>query len=989
MTAGGIINVVKKATVPIFYPFNKTEVSFIVCPFQLPFTGIIGIDIMKKFNANLDLRKGIFEIKEKIFKIIKHPSKGCNQITIRDSHLEKNEKNELYQVLKNFPNIFQDPISKLTFTTKVKATIQTTDNNPVYIKAYPYPHCLKDEVEGQINKMLKDGIIIPSRSPYNAPLWVVNKKSDASGERKYRIVIDYKALNLKTISDKYAIPEIATVLADLKGNAYFSTLDLATGFHQVELQEKDREKTAFSVNNGKYEFVRMPMGLKNSPSIFQRVMDDVLRKHIGKICHVYIDDIIVYGKNLEDHGKNLKTVLLELTNANFKLQPDKSEFFMTQVSFLGFTVSKGGIKPSEDKIIALKDFPEPKNLKDLRSFLGLSSYYRRFVYDYARIARPLTKLLKGEDGKGQISKHMSKKHVITFNENEKDTFEKMKEILTSDDILIYPDFSQDFHLTTDASDYAIGAVLSQGPIGKDRPITYISRTLNSAEENYATNEKEMLAIIWSLQKLRNYLYTAKINILTDHQPLTFALSNKNTNSKMKRWKSILEEYDYRLIYKPGSTNVVADALSRYPVTINSLTSTIHSASEDNNNLISSTEGPINAFKNQIFITLCNEINYVIENPFPGYQKHIIKINNLSEQTLKEIIQKYFNGTIINGIFCSELIMGALQEVFKNITTIICEETQKTIIFDEHQRAHRSHEENKLQILKKYYWPKMAAIIKNEVTKCNTCQVAKYTRHPDKPEYQIVPIPTHSAQILQMDLFTIEREWFITLIDTFTKYAMITPIKSRSVAHIKNPFFELIHRMPLPETIVLDNEPSLKSSIIRSQLQDFNITVYETPTGRSEVNGQVERFHSTLTEIYRCLKTDGNKDSVKIRLRLCVDKYNNSIHSTINMTPHEALYGRKGIFRQPLDANALRDHDNALILSKLKINKDKKIKYQNKNRSAPVEYKEGDFALLKNKQIISKHVNPKNIIQIKKNQRVTVLDPRNHKYHKIDIKKKIF
>lgn len=1001
-TAGGTVSAMKKAESPIFFPFNKTVVKFIVSPCKLPFTGILGTDIMEKLNANINLPESKFIIPGKIYKIKKFPCKGCNSVTIRDTHMNEKEKTILKNILQEFPNIFQTPDSKLTFTTRVKATIRTTDNDPVYIRSYPYPYGLKDEVEKQINKMLKDGIISPSKSPFNSPLWVVNKKLDASGERKYRIVIDFKTLNSKTIADKYPMPEIAAVLADLKNNNYFSTLDLAMGFYQVELKREDREKTAFSVNNGKYEFNRLPMGLKNSPSIFQRVMDDVLRDYIGKICHVYIDDIIVFGSTLEEHGNNLKTILQALSNANFKIQPDKSEFFKKQVEFLGFTVNKEGIKPSESKIIALKEYPEPTNLRELRSFLGLSSYYRRFVIDYAKLARPLTKLLKGEGGHGQISKNQSKKYPIKFNDEQRETFIKLKDILTSDDVLVYPDFNREFHLTTDACDYAIGAVLSQGIIGKDRPITFISRTLSSTEENYATNEKEMLAIIWSLQKLRNYLYTAKINILTDHQPLTFALSNKNTNSKMKRWKAILEEYDYKLIYKPGSTNVVADALSRYPVLVNALTSTAHSSPEDDSRLILSSEAPINSFKNQIFIELGDENGYDHETPFANVHRHNIKINNLNEETLKEIITKYFSNGVINGIYCAENIMGSLQEVYSDIaitlrakytqtllTDVTDHERQETITFDEHKRAHRNYEENKNQISRKFYWPKMAAFIKNLVLKCQTCQISKYTRHPDKPTFQMVPVPTRSAQIYQVDLFTIEREWFITLIDTFTKFAMITSIKSRSIADVKNPFMELISRISLPEIIVMDNEPSLKSSVIRLKLQELNVNVYETPTGRSEVNGQIERLHSTLTEIYRCIKTDGNTSSVRTRLRLSVEKYNNSIHSVINMTPHEALLGRKGNFQQPLNANEIREKNDALILSKLKMNQDKKRIYQNKKRSSPVEYKEGDLALLKNKQIISKHVNPKKEITIKANQKVTVLDPNDHKFHKSDlIKKKI-
>ena len=642
-----------------------------------------------------------------------------------------------------------------------------------------------------------------------------------------------------------------------------------------------------------------------------------------------------------------------------------------EVAFLGFTVSKDGIKPSNEKIVAIKNYPEPENLKDLRSFLGLSSYYRRFVFDYAKLARPLTKLLKGEDGHGRIGKNSSKKALINFNEEERETFLKLKNTLTSSDVLIYPDFSKEFYLTTDASDYAIGAVLSQGPMGKDRPITFISRSLSSAEEHYATNEKEMLAIIWSLQKLRNYLYTAKINIITDHQPLTFALSNKNTNNKMKRWKAILEEYDYDLIYKPGSTNVVADALSRYPPMLNTMSTTVHSSPEDDSRLILSTEAPVNAFRNQIFISLEDVNKYSIENPFPGFTRHRIEINKINVETCKEIIAKYFSGTIVNGIYCNETIMGPMQEAYKQVKfkikarysqclliDVIDEDQRIFITHDEHQRAHRSYDENKKQILEKYYWPKMEAFIKQKVLKCKTCQISKYTRKPDKPELQKVPIPTRAAQIFQMDLFTIEREWFITLIDCFTKFAMVNSIKSISTADIKEPFFELLTLISVPEMIVLDNEPALKSSIIRLKLQELNVTVYETPTGRSEVNGQIERFHSTLIEIYRCLKTDGNTDSVKSRINLSVERYNNSIHSAIGMTPHEALFGRKKMYQHPSDVEVQKEKDNGLILSKLLKKQEHSRKLQNRKLKSPIEYEQGEVVLLKNKQIISKHVNTK-------------------------------
>ncbi|GBO99951.1 Retrovirus-related Pol polyprotein from transposon opus [Eumeta japonica] len=260
-------------------------------------------------------------------------------------------------------------------------------------------------------------------------------------------------------------------------------------------------------------------------SIFQRTLDDILRNHIGRRCFVYIDDIIIFSKDKQSHLEDIKIIFETLCDANMKVQVDKCEFLKNHVEFLGFIVSENGIKTNPAKVEAITNFPTPKTLKDLRSFLGLSGYYRRFVRDYAKLAKPLTNLLRGEGG--QTSKNISKKTQIKLNSDAIEAFNKIKSALTEEVMLHYPDFTKEFQLTTDASEYALGAVLAQN----DRPIMFISRTLSKAEENYATNEKEMLAIIWALT-LRNYLYgSVKIKIFTDHQPLTYALSSKTITTK--------------------------------------------------------------------------------------------------------------------------------------------------------------------------------------------------------------------------------------------------------------------------------------------------------------------------------------------------------------------------------------------------------------------------------------------------------------------------
>lgn len=299
--------------------------------------------------------------------------------------------------------------------------------------------------------MLDQGIIRPSESAWSSPIWVVPKKIDASGKQKWRLVVDFRKLNEKTLDDKYPIPNINDVLDKLGKCHYFSTLDLASGFHQVEMHPDDVEKTAFNVEYGHFEFLRMPMGLKNSPSTFQRVMDNVLKGLQNEICLVYLDDIIVFSTSLQEHIINLEKVFQRLRESNFKIQMDKSEFLKLETAYLGHIISKDGIKPNPDKISAIKKYPIPKTPKEIKQFLGLLGYYRKFIPDFARTTKPLTQCLK-------------KGRKITLDPEYVNCFEKCKTLLTNDPILQYPDFSKEFNLTTDASNVAIGVVLSQGPI---------------------------------------------------------------------------------------------------------------------------------------------------------------------------------------------------------------------------------------------------------------------------------------------------------------------------------------------------------------------------------------------------------------------------------------------------------------------------------------------------------------------------------------------
>ena len=429
--------------------------------------------------------------------------------------------------------------------------IITSDNKPINIKNFRQPPIHKKTVLEKSKEYLREGIIQPSLSPYNSPVWIVPKKPDSQGNKQWRMVIDYRGLNEKTINDSYSLPLIKDILDQLGGAKYFSVMDLASGFHQIPMDPESKAKTAFSTPYAHYEFNRMPFGLKNAPATFQKLMGQVLTGLQGNELFVYMDDIVIYASSLVDHSQKLKVLLGRLKTSGLSLQPEKCHFLKKEIVYLGHIITQEGVKPDPRKVEAVKNFPIPKGKKNIKQFLGLVGYYRRFIPDFAKISKPLTLILKDNVG-------------FRWSTVEQEAFEILRDKICSEPLLQYPDFTKPFILTTDASKYSLRGVLSQGKIGQDLPIAYASRTLQGAEINYSTIEKELLAIVFCVHHFRPYLYGHKFILVTDRRPLVWLHSIKDPVSRLARWRIKLSEYNYEIVYKPGRVNSNADALSRNP-----------------------------------------------------------------------------------------------------------------------------------------------------------------------------------------------------------------------------------------------------------------------------------------------------------------------------------------------------------------------------------------------------------------------------------------
>lgn len=875
---------------------------------------------------------------------------------MRLDHLNREEKNNLLKMIAEYESIFYVEGQRLTFTNAVKHRITTKDEIPIHTKSYRYPFCHRAEVQRQISDMLDQGIIRPSSSPWTSPVWIVPKKLDASGRKKWRLVIDYRKLNDKTIDDRYPIPNITDILDKLGRSMYFTTLDLASGFHQVEVDKRDVEKTAFSVENGHYEFLRMPFGLKNAPSTFQRVMDNVLREHIGVRCLVYMDDIIVFSTSLKEHLDNLRKIFDTLKKYNMKVQLDKSEFLHKEVAFLGHIVTCEGVKPNPDKINIIRKWPIPKNEKELRGFLGILGYYRKFIKDFAKIAKPLTQVLrKGEK--------------ITHSKDFVDAFERCRNILTSSDILQYPDFQKPFILTTDASNYAVGAVLSQGQIGSDKPIAFASRTLNKSEENYSAIEKELLAIVWACKYFRPYLYGRKFTLYTDHKPLTYKLNLKDSNSRLIHWRLYLEEFDYDIKYRPGKQNVVADSLSRVQEELNvndaeensnasenetaSDEASVHSADTDDSAFIPCTESPLNTFSNQIILKIGPDEGETYEEVFPRIYRRTITKSIFGVPFLIRMFKNFIDPKRSNCILCPEAIIQTIQIVYKNyfsrgkqfkifitqklLIDLKTIDDQNLVMEQTHSNGHRGIWENHRQIANRYFFPAMKSRIRQLINLCRTCNKNKYERHPYKIKLGSTPDPKKPLDIVHFDIFLKGPNIFLSFLDKLSRFAAIIPIKSRNIHDVRKGLTKYFAIYGTPNLIISDNEPAMRSIEIRTLLENLNIQIHFVPPNHSISNGTVERFHSTLGEIFRCIKPDYPDLNDKEIFRIACTSYNNTVHTTTKLKPREVFYGIRDGEERPLDMIRILENRNKFfdeVIKQSDKTKSKNLEYHNETREDP-------------------------------------------------------
>ncbi|KAJ9513536.1 hypothetical protein QJQ45_006147 [Haematococcus lacustris] len=718
----------------------------------------------------------------------------------------------------------------------------TPPNRPVYRMSQEE----LDELKRQLDELLAKGYIRPSTSPFGSAVLFVRKKDGS-----LRLCVDYRALNQLTIKNRYPLPRIDDLLDQLAGARVFSKIDLKSGYHQIRVAEADIHKTTFRTRYGHYEYTVMPFGLCNAPATFQRLMNDIFRPHLDQFVLVYLDDILIYSRSEAEHLEHLRTVLGLLRQHQLYANLSKCAFFLPSMDFLGHIISAAGIHPDPAKISAMVQWPVPRNLNDLRSFLGSANYYRRLIHHHAHLILPLTNLLKAET-------------PWSWGPEQQEAFERVKAALASNPVVRPPDFSRPFTVKTDASLYAIGAVLSQRDYnGAEYVVAYESRKLQPAEINYPTHDRELLAVVHALTLWRHYLLGRPFTIETDNCPITHIMTQPHLSARQLRWTQLLAPYSFTLVHKAGKTHIVPDALSRRP---------------DYQLSALSVATPDSAF----FATYDHHAPQ--DAAYQAAFSHTLSHNpsGPSSWHLRVIDGRLYTASEPPRLYvpASPLRSQLLHEAHDAVTS-----------------AHLGRAKTLERLQRHFYWPQMEQTVREYVRTCDQCQRNKATNQVPPGLLQPLPIPNRNWQHVSMDFIgplpptSHGYDMVVTVVDKLSKMLHLIPTTATATApDIAKLFFDHVFKHHgLPEAIVSDRDPKFTSDFWTSLFHLTGTRLLMSSAYHPQTDGQSERANRTVEDMLRPYlnhhKTDWDQHLAAVEFA-----YNSSTHVGTGFSPFYLNYG---------------------------------------------------------------------------------------------------
>ena len=844
------------------------------------------------------------------------------------------ESQALKSLLHRFHSSFAWRDTDLGETDLIKHQIFLLDNKPISQPYRRIPPAALKEVKSHIEDLLARGIVTPSTSSYASPIVVVRKKS---GE--IRLCVDYRRLNAVTRKDAFPLPRIDESLDALGGARFFSTLDLASGYYQVAMSDDDKHKTAFTCPFGLYEFQKMPFGLTNAPATFQRLMNSVMSDFIFSILLVYLDDLLVYSPSFSAHLQNLEQVFVRLKQVGVKLNPDKCEFARRKVGFLGHVVSADGVATDPDKISAVMDWPTPKTVRDVRSFLGLASYYRRFVKGFSSIARPLHALYPKVHEQFPNDRRSGERRLLgdLWTSECQQSFLQLKMALTSAPLLAHPDFSQRFVVEVDASKEGLGAVLSQKKDGKTVVIAYASRTLRMTEkemQNYSSLKLELLGLKWAVtEKFRSYLLGHSYDVYTDNNPLAH-IDTAKFGATEQRWiAEIAAVGDMATHFKSGRMNRNADALSRNPLSVPEgpgddyvAVTAVDATGDFQTSTLVPPDDAFSFSSETISVSMPATVIYpdVLDDATLSAQQRedediepVLKLLQTGTRPVKDC-SKYSPTTkvLLRHLKSLKIKDGVLVRKWRDPDTVEDFEVivvpkgmrNKILEYAHDKHGHQGAERTYRILRQRCYWPRLQSCVSEYVRRCHRCQAAK------KPANKVMqqqghivanqPFEVVAMDFLKLDMSSDGKEDVLVLTDVFSKYAVAVPTRDQTALTVVKVLVQnwIVH-FGVPLRLHADQGRCFEAEVVKQLCQYYGVEKSRTTPYHPQGNGQCERFNRTLISLLATLDEE-QKRRWPLHLPEALFAYNTTAHSTTGISPYALLFGREP--RLPVDLYLSKD-----------------------------------------------------------------------------------